>query len=202
MFHVKHEGWPPTPGTELSPSQLDLLDRYAQLLKTRGATLGLVSEADVDRISERHVADGLRGLPHLPQPCREAVDLGSGSGIPGVPVAIARPEVSVVLAEVRRSRAAFLELVADELGLSNVRVHLGRAQTLDRRFDACLARAFASATESWAVARDLLLEGGVLLYWAGERFDAARDTPGDVQVQVTEVDPLASGGPVVIMGPR
>lgn len=202
MFHVKHEGWPPTAGVQLSPAQIALLDRYEHLLRTRGATLGLVSGADVDRIRERHVADGLRGARHLPGPCDTVVDLGSGNGVPGVPVAIARPDVSVVLAEVRRARAAFLELVVDELGLSNVRVHLGRAQTLDRRFDACLARAFAPADESWAVASELLLEGGVLLYWAGAGFDADRDTPDNVQIRIPEADPLAYGGPVVIMSPR
>jgi 16S rRNA (guanine527-N7)-methyltransferase len=200
MFHVKHEGSPPI--DELSPAQLELLSRYERLLETRGASLGLISTADLPRLHERHVLDGLRGVACLPPNCSAVADLGSGGGIPGVPVAIARPDLEVVLAEVRRSRAAFLELVADELGLGNVRVHLGRAESLDRRFQACLARAFAPPEEGWLVAAELLVDGGVLVYWAGERFDPARDAPADVQVRFLRTDPLAYGGPVVIMGPR
>lgn len=201
MFHVKHE--PSLPhDIRLSPAQLDALSRYERLLGTRGAMLGLISAADLPRIHERHVMDGLRGVVHLPPSCTSVVDLGSGGGIPGVPFAVARPDVEVVLAEVRRNRAAFLELVADELGLSNATVHLGRAEELDRRFHACLARAFAPPRRSWSIARRLLVDGGVLLYWAGEGFDPASDGPIDVQVRVPEVDPLAYGGPVVIMGPR
>lgn len=199
MFHVKHEGAAPT---NLSPTQLELLLRYESLLATRGASLGLVSPSDLSRLHERHVMDGLRGAALLPTPCEAIADLGSGGGVPGVPIAIARPDLEVVLAEVRRNRAAFLELVVDELALINVRVHLGRAERLDRRFQACLARAFAPPRESWLVAADLLVDGGVLVYWAGERFDAARDAPADVQVRVPRSDPLAYGGPVVIMGPR
>lgn len=201
MFHVKHE-----PSSlhdlRLSPAQLDQLGRYEGILGTRGASLGLISAADLPRIHERHIMDGLRGVVHLPSSCRSVVDLGSGGGIPGVPFAIARPDLEVVLAETRRSRAAFLELVVDEVGLSNAAVHLGPAEMLDRRFQACLARAFAPPAQSWSVAKELLVDGGVLLYWAGERFDPASDGPPDVQVHVPEPDRLAHGGPVVIMGPR
>ncbi len=200
MFHVKHEGTAPI--DDLSPAQRELLSRYERLLETRGASLGLISTADLPRLHERHIMDGLRGVPCLPARCEAVADLGSGGGVPGVPVAIARPDLEVVLAEVRRNRAAFLELVADELGLTNVQVHLGRAESLERRFQACLARAFAPPEDSWFVAAELLVDGGVLVYWAGERFDPARDVPADVQVRLPETDPLAYGGPVVIMGPR
>lgn len=199
MFHVKHEGTAPV---DLAPGQLDLLSRYEHLLGTRGASLGLISPADLPRIHERHVLDGLRGVACLPRSCSAVADLGSGGGIPGLPIAIARPDLTMILAEARRSRAAFLELVVDELELANVEVHLGRAESLGRRFQACLARAFAPPKESWSVAAELLVDGGVLIYWAGEGFDPTRDAPADVQVRFPTIDPLAYGGPVVIMGPR
>jgi 16S rRNA (guanine527-N7)-methyltransferase len=206
MFHVKHEGWVRRVCGELGPDatdgQIEQLVRYAELLRTRGGALGVVAATDLDRIDERHVSDGLRGVACLPVRCRSVVDLGSGGGVPGIVFAIARPDMEVVLTEVRRNRVAFLELVADELRLANARVHWGRAEALEGRFGACTARAFASASATWGVARPLLEPEGVLLYWAGRSFDPDRDTPPDVHVQVQEADPLANGGPVVIMSAR
>lgn len=200
MFHVKHEGWAHTT-SDLSPDQVALLVRYERLLATKGAALGLVSAADVPRIRERHLIDGLRGSTLLPDAARRIVDLGSGGGVPGIPIAVSRPDVELVLAEVRRARAAFLELVVDELALTNVIVHAGSVDQLAPGFDACLARAFAPPTPTWQVAKQLLRAGGVLLYWAGERFDLERDVPEGAAAQVA-TGPLAYGGPVVIMSPR
>lgn len=206
MFHVKHEGWVRRVREDLGPDasdgQIDQLVRYAELLRTRGVALGVVAASDLDRIEERHVSDGLRGVAYLPARCRSMVDLGSGGGVPGIVFAIARPDVEMVLTEVRRNRVAFLELVADELRLANARVHWGRAEALEGPFGACTARAFATATATWAIARPLLEPEGVLLYWAGRTFDPDRDVPPDVQVQVQEADRLANGGPVVIMSAR
>lgn len=206
MFHVKHEGWARRVhgdlGIEITPAQIDQLVRYADLLRTRGAAMGLVATSDLDRIDERHVLDGLRGVPSLPARSHSVVDLGSGGGVPGIPVAIARPDVGVVLAEVRRNRAAFLELVVDELRLPNVRVHPGRAEALEGSFGACVARAFAPPAATWEIARPLLEPQGVLLYWAGRAFDPERDLPVDVQVRILERDPLANGGALVIMSAR
>jgi 16S rRNA (guanine527-N7)-methyltransferase len=205
MFHVKHEGWlsvARSAGIDLSPEQATLLERYEDLLRGRGAAIGVVAAADLPRLRERHVLDGLRGAAYLPTPCRRVLDLGSGGGIPGVPVAVARPDVDLVLAEARRNRAAFLELVADTLPLPNASVHAGRVQDLSPGFDACVARAFAPPAEAWEVARRVLRPGGTLLYWAGARFDPGRDTPDDVQIYVPQGDPLAYGGPVVIMSAR
>lgn len=202
---MKHEGWTDPARVlrvTLTDTQQGLLDGYERLLSTRGAALGVVAKADLPRLRDRHVLDGLRGVAYVRSGPIDVVDLGSGSGIPGVPFAIARPDASVVLAESRRSRAAFLESVVDDLGLANIRVHLGRAETLARGFDACLARAFAPPAATWAVASALLRPGGILLYWAGERFDPARDAPSGAEVTVPEHDPLAYGGPVVIMGAR
>ena len=194
MFHVKHEGSTPP---RLSPAQLDQLGQFELLLRQRAVPMGAIARSDLPRIHERHVLDALRGLRGLPVTARSLCDLGSGAGFPGVPIAIARPDIEVTLAERRRSRRAFLELVVDELSLRNATV-AGRVEDVVGPFDACTARAFASPTESWTTADRLLAEGGLLLYWAGDALDVP-DLPPTVVAAALEEPPLARGGPVVIM---
>ena len=128
------------------------------------------------------------------------IDLGSGAGLPGVPLAIVRPGTRFVLAERRRSRAAFLEVVADRLPLANVEVYAGRrGGRAGVRSTSCLARAFANPVKAWEVARELLDDEGRLLYWAGLGFDPERDRPPGVRLELFPTSGLANGGPVVIM---
>jgi 16S rRNA (guanine527-N7)-methyltransferase len=190
MFHVKHAGIP------LTDAQIGALERYATLLEERAVPLGMIAESDVGRLRTRHVDDALRGAPLLPQ--GEVVDLGSGAGLPGIPLAIARPDVSMLLVEARRNRAAFLELVLDDLALPNARVHAGRVEDLPGPFAACVARAFAAPQRTWDVAKPLLGDGGILLYWAGVRFDPERDVPAGAVVHVLTSE-LANAGPIAIM---
>jgi 16S rRNA (guanine527-N7)-methyltransferase len=125
--------------------------------------------------------------------------MGSGAGLPGVPIAIAVPGAHVVLAEPRRSRVAFLELVVDELHLENATVHAGRVEDLAPGYDVTLARGFAGPVATWGSARRLLRGTGRLFYWAGASFDPARDGPPDALVDVHRRADLESAGPIVIM---
>lgn len=202
MFHVKHDGWSdagaPEGPSALEPAQIIALEAYGSLLEERGADLGLISASDVPRVRERHVEDALRAVPLLPREAVSALDLGSGGGLPGVPLAIARPLMEVVLAESRRRRAAFLEFVVDTLQLQNVVVHTGRVEDLTGPFDVCLARAFANASASWEAAERVLGPGGYLLYWAGTTFKVS-DVPRDVEADVRPPSTLANAGPIVMM---
>jgi 16S rRNA (guanine527-N7)-methyltransferase len=202
MFHVKHEGLireAATLGVTLDVEQAARLDRYEALLRERAAGLGMIARGDLGRLRERHILDSLRAVPAVPEDAGETVDLGSGAGLPGIPVAIARPEVHVILAESRRQRIAFLELAAAELGLANVSVHPGRAETAPSPAGVCLARAFRDARGSWEVAQMLLGPGGRLVYFAGSAFDPARDLPATAAATVLPTSPLANAGPLVIM---
>ncbi len=195
VFHVKHEGWTVA---DLSPAQLDKLSSYEGLIRDRAIPLGMVATADGNDLYRRHILDSLRAVPHIPPALRRVCDLGSGAGLPGVPVAIARPDLEVTLAESRRTRVAFLELTVDALGLPNVAVAAGPAEDLNPDFDACLARGFADASNAWAIAEGLLLTGGRLLYWAGASF-RREDVPPGVRARFVEEITLESGGPIVIM---
>ena len=154
----------------MGPAQLDLLHAYQRLLADRGIPLGVVSEADHDRLWDRHVTDSLRPLACIPDQATLA-DLGSGGGLPGIPIAIARPDTTVTLVEARRRRVAFLELAIDTLGLPNVQVLASRVEDAPLRVSGCTARALAPAVEAWRLASPLLPRGGFLIYWAGRSWD-------------------------------
>jgi 16S rRNA (guanine527-N7)-methyltransferase len=195
MFHVKHEG-PGSVGVHLSPQQTALLRRYEELLREGAVTRGMIASSDLSRLWRRHILDGLRGVSLISPMAVLAYDLGSGAGLPGIPIAIGMPGLRVIVAEKRRSRAAFLELAVEELALANVVVHAGGAEELDPGADVCLARAFGEPSRCWEVAEPLLADQGVLLYWAGRG--------GDVRVEGVRTKPffepaLADGGPVVMM---
>ena len=196
MFHVKHEGWTPE---QLSPAQLHSLDSYEQLLVEHAVPRGMVAQSDLGHIRERHILDSLRAIPYIQSGSLEILDLGSGAGLPGIPVAVARPDLRLALVEPRQARAAFLELVVERLLLTNVTVLPEPVQELTHgATGVCLARGFRGLAETWAIARDLLVPDGELIYWAGTTF---RDDqiPDDARVVAIGRPALESGGPVVIM---
>ena len=96
-----------------------------------------------------------------------------------------------------RNRADFLEEASAEL--ENVSVNPRRLETLDDRFAACTARAFASAPESWNAASRILEPDGFLIYWAGASFDPAADAPNDASMRLFHSSSLERAGPLVIM---
>ena len=191
---MKHEGWAPE---DLSPAQVATFALYEALLLSQAVPRGIVSPSDGAHLRTRHILDSLRAVPHIP-PGARIVDLGSGAGFPGLPVAVARPELEVILSEPRQARAAFLELAVEKLGLANVGVFASPAEELTGGFEVCLARGFGDAARTWGVARGLLGPGGALIYWAGRSF-SADDVPTDAQVAAMGEATLESGGPIVIM---
>jgi 16S rRNA (guanine527-N7)-methyltransferase len=202
MFHVKHEGWAAAErlGVSLNDSQVDALEQFEDLLRDRAAPMGMVASADIPRLRERHVLDSVRATPLIPPDATSVADLGSGAGLPGIPVAIARPELDVTLVEVRRNRAAFLEETTLALGLPRVRVHARRLETFRQEVDVCLARAVGNARDTWQHAERILSPEGVLIYWAGRSFDPAHDLPAGVTVRVSTTPALERSGSLVIMG--
>ncbi|HEX6399915.1 MAG TPA: RsmG family class I SAM-dependent methyltransferase [Actinomycetota bacterium] len=195
MFHVKHEGWTPN---DLSPGQIAALEAYEGLLATHAIPRGIVASSDREDIHERHVLDSLRAVPHIDEVKQPVIDLGSGAGLPGIPVAVARPDLLLTLAEPRQLRVAFLELVLERLSLPNVRVFPKPAQELPADAAVCLARGFGDLSRTWAVARGLLHSAGSLLYWAGATFRKDQ-VPEDARIAAIGSPTLESGGPIVIM---
>ena len=202
---MKHEGLGAQAealGVSLDSGAEERLGRYEELLVERAAPMGMISKGDVPRVRERHVLDCLRAVPLLRTEDRRLCDLGSGAGLPGLVLASVRPDLEVVLSEVRRNRAAFLEMAIGELKLGLVTVWGRRIETLRERFDMCTARAFADPRTSWAAAEPLLEPSGRLIYWAGASFDAASDPPHGVETTLFETAALARSGALAIMTPQ
>src|SRR5215213_10302598 len=157
MFHVKHEAWVHDAedlGVHPSNTQWEAIERFESLLLAIAVPRGMIAASDSARLWKRHLADALRGAAEVEGGARIA-DIGSGVGIPGIPLAIVTPESHFVLVEPRRARVAFLEAVIDQLSLGNVTVIAVKAAAVDGRFDVAIARALASPAASWRLAEPL-----------------------------------------------
>jgi 16S rRNA (guanine527-N7)-methyltransferase len=149
------------------------LDGYAALVRHWAPRLDLVSPGDLERFEERHIADSLRLAPLLDElPEGPCIDVGSGAGLPGIPLAIARPGRRWRLLEPRGRRAAFLEEVVRSLDLTCEVVPLNAAQASgDRRFRGGhalgAARALAPPAEALSLVAPLVRRGGVTALFVG-----------------------------------
>ena len=192
---MKHEGWTVQ---DLSAGQLTALDGFEELLREVAIPRGMIASADRQQLRTRHILDSLRAVPYIGADARLVVDLGSGAGLPGIPVAIARPDLALMLAEPRQARAAFLELVIERLGLADVEVFAKPAEELGIMAEVCLARGLGEISQTWAIAEMTLGPTGDLIYWAGRTFRAT-DPPEGVRIRAMGEPALESGGPIVIM---
>jgi 16S rRNA (guanine527-N7)-methyltransferase len=123
----------------LSPSQIASLEAHYDLLKRWNQVLNLTRIEDLAEAVERHYCESLFLAAHLPAGPISIGDVGSGGGFPGLPVAVARPDCSVVLIESHQRKAVFLKEASR--ALPNVRVLNRRAEEVDERFDYVISRA-------------------------------------------------------------
>jgi 16S rRNA (guanine527-N7)-methyltransferase len=155
------------------------------LIKALADVSAPTSVHDRREVENVHIVDSLVGLevPAVGEAAR-IVDLGSGAGLPGLVLAIARPEAQVVLVESVGKKCAWLERTVSDLGLENVRVACARAEELDEEpFDVVTARALAPLSVLCEYAAPLLREGGSLVAWKGA-VDAREDADGLHAAQV------------------
>lgn len=173
MFHVKHvRPAEPAAATAVFGARLDIARRYADLLAGAGVERGLLGPREVDRIWERHLLNSA-AVAELLDPGERIADIGSGAGLPGIPLAIARPDLHVVLLEPLLRRSEFLTEVVEELGLA-VEVVRGRAEEPDVRDrfgerDAAVSRAVAALDKLTKWSMPLVRQGGRMLAIKGER---------------------------------
>jgi 16S rRNA (guanine527-N7)-methyltransferase len=176
MFHVKHADVPTAPPAArlVFAERIDLARRYAELLATDAVERGLIGPREIDRIWDRHLLNSAAVAELIADGARVA-DVGSGAGLPGIPVALARPDLQLTLIDPMLRRTTFLHEVIDSLDLG-VEVVRGRAQDLAVRervneLDAVLCRAVATLDKLTRWCMPLLRQGGHLLAIKGDRAD-------------------------------
>ncbi len=149
-----------------------LLD-YLALLQRWNATYNLTAIRDPRQMVSLHLLDSLAMHPHL-EGIGTLADLGTGPGLPGIPLALARPDLRVTLVESSGKKARFLREAVRSLRLGNARVAESRAEALDEpgAYDAITARALATLPDILAVGGHLPSPGGRLLAMKGVRPDA------------------------------
>jgi 16S rRNA (guanine527-N7)-methyltransferase len=144
---------------------------YVALLVKWNRTYSLTAIRDPLAMVAHHLLDSLSVLPHLPLAgeAGRLADAGSGAGLPGIPIAIARPGWRVALAESSQKKCAFLRQAVIELALGNVEVHEGRVEAWrpEPLFDVVISRAFAALEAFIAACRHLVARGGVLAAMRG-----------------------------------
>jgi len=140
--------------------------RYAQLLATLGIERGLIGPREGERIWERHIANCIPVTTLIPQGS-SVVDVGSGAGLPGIVIALARPDTQVTLIEPLQRRVDFLNEVVAELALP-ITVIRGKAEMARGSFDVVTARAVAPLPKLLPMVRHLMKSGGNLLAIKGE----------------------------------
>lgn len=155
--------------TCVSPEQQEKLLAYLDLLYKWNRVYSLTALKADDQAVSHHLLDSLSILPFVPT--GNLLDVGSGGGTPGIPLAIARPELAVTLLDSNTKKAAFLRQAAIELGLNNIAVHSGRVEQYhpDTGFAAITSRAFAELADFVSLSKHLLAPGGRWLAMKGVR---------------------------------
>ena len=200
MFHVKHNAppEPPPAAAEVFGARWETARGYADLLAGPGVERGLIGPREVERIWERHILNSA-AVGEIVEANARLVDIGSGAGLPGLPVAIARPDVAVTLVEPMLRRSTFLVEAVQTLGLDVVVV---RARAEDRAVvtelggaDAVTSRAVADLLKVARWSLPLLRPGGRMLALKGERAEdeVAEYGPALARLGAVEVEVVRCG---------
>lgn len=185
------------------------LEEYEELLRSRAIPMGLIASSDEGMLRERHILDSLRAVRAVREADTRCFDIGSGAGLPGIPLAIALPDREFVLIESRKRRAGFLELAVEVLELRNVEILPQRVESVGERVragdlapaDLATSRALAPLDYSWRLAEPVLRPGGRLVYFGGAGLEDPEAAARRAGVH-GEVLVLDSWAPLVIMGRR
>jgi 16S rRNA (guanine527-N7)-methyltransferase len=149
--------------------QIEIARAFAQKLANDSDDLGLLGPRELDKLWSRHILNSAV-VAETVNPGDHVADVGSGAGLPGIPMAIALPEAQFVLIEPMERRSTWMLEVIQELGLTNVEVRRARAEeVLDLKFDIVTARAVAALDKLLRLTVPLLKPGGSLIALKGSK---------------------------------
>ena len=168
----------------LDVSRAETLERFSSLLLEKNEVMNLTAITEPDAVAQLHLLDSAALLPFVDLTGKTVVDVGTGAGFPGLPLAIARPSLQVTLLEAQGKRCQFLQAVCQALGLENVTIindraeNLGRAEGHREGYDRAVARAVAALPVLAEYLLPFVRVGGMALCWkgpavAGEQTDGA-----------------------------
>jgi 16S rRNA (guanine527-N7)-methyltransferase len=192
-------------GLELEPAAVERLVGYVSLLAKWNRIYNLTAIREPGKVVTHHLLDSLAVLPYVN--ADTIADIGSGAGLPGIPLAVAKPNSRVVLVESNHKKCAFLRQAMTELHLPNVEVVTERAEKWrpPSTFDVVISRAFADLAAYAETASHLCRPGGFLLAMKGLYPDEElQQLPVDMQLQGVEridVPGLRAARHLVIMRP-
>ena len=170
---------------------------YARILATRGVEQGLIGPHEVPRLWDRHLLNCAVVAELIRDRCKTLVDIGSGAGLPGIVLAMVRPELDVTLLEPMERRCRFLSECVAELELANVTVLRGRAEDVLLRADVATARAVAPLDRLSELAVRLVRPGGMVLAIKGrtaaDELKKARPVLRRIGARGAEVVPAGQG---------
>ncbi len=171
-----------TLGLIIDKAAVERLLAYVELLERWNATYNLTAVRDPGEMVTRHLLDSLAIAPHVTG--ATLADLGSGAGLPGIPLAIVAPEREILLVDSNGKKARFLREVVRRLGLARVRVAESRVESIGGTFECITARAFASLAEMLGWGGHLLAPDGTWLALKG-RFpqDELNAVPAEFRVE-------------------
>jgi 16S rRNA (guanine527-N7)-methyltransferase len=154
-------------GLSLDAEAQQRLLAYLALVEKWNRVYNLTAVRDTDQMVPQHLLDSLAVAPHLRG--ESLLDVGSGAGLPGLPLAVARPAMTVTLLEASHKKSAFLKQAAIELALPNLEVVNARVEAWEapRAYDVVISRAFSDLAEFAALAGRHVAPGGVLAAMKG-----------------------------------
>jgi 16S rRNA (guanine527-N7)-methyltransferase len=171
-------------GLSLGRGERDKLLEYLALLEKWNQVYNLTAIRDREKMVSGHLLDCLAVIPYVTG--TRVLDAGSGAGFPGIPIALARPDIQVVLLDSNHKKAAFLTQAVADLQLNNATVVCERVETwlAGEKFDCIISRAFAEIAEFIALTGHLLAPGGVFAAMKGVHpYDEIERLPADFRVR-------------------
>jgi 16S rRNA (guanine527-N7)-methyltransferase len=183
-------------GIDLDAAAVAKSAQYLRLIEKWNRVHNLTAVRAPEQMVVLHLLDSLTILPYLAE-ARSLLDVGSGPGLPGIPVAIARPSLEVTLLDASHKKTTFLEQARTELDLANVQVACERVERWrpERTFDVVVSRAFADLGEFVAQAQHLVAPGGRMLAMKGlypyeeiARIPASHQVSGVEELRVPHLD--------------
>ncbi len=178
----------------ITDQKIEQLLGFIKLIEKWSKAYNLTAIRDREEMARLHILDSLAILPYIEG--ARVIDIGTGAGLPGIPLAICLPDISFTLLDSNAKKTRFVQQVVLELKLKNVAVIHSRVENHqpERGYDAVLTRAFAGLPEIVKLTSHLLAEEGVLLAMKGQNLEAelasiaAKKTVIPISVPGTDID--------------